>query len=248
MRMKFSSLVTRTIYAIEENEAITSERIKHFFSCSGRKDLARSIEDGDSIFTALTKEEHKYWTFFDYDLLDEMIITFCRGKPIMDELTEYKSLFKDYCENRLSQIVPSEGNLENTNPESQIYVKIDSRFFDDDINIQKVSKRTEQTGFSLKDLKRIEARLSELLEIKHLILLNVETGCIELTFHHFEESNPLLSLNTPKKINLALLGVKWISCNNENCNLELFISPPPIDVHILSSDHCKLHAFISTIL
>lgn len=244
IKRKFASLVTKTVLAMEASETTTSERIKEFLNECEMEDLADCIEPQHTVFTAMKKVgENKPWSFFDYEILEDFIDAFCNDKSINDVLSQYKSHFKEYCERRLDEIAPECFSMSlNVHPKSKICMKIDKLFFGKDIDGKKLLSRKEsdeEMASSLICIKELQLKISELLGIKHLILLSIETGCIKLTFKHFRGSNPLLSISAMSKIILAFLGVKMIVCEAESYDLHLYISPPPNFKDASSPNNCK---------
>ena len=231
MKRKFAGLVCKVVTALEEAESVTSAKIKIFLIQDDRKDLADCIDSDISISKAMLKlAEQEPWSFFDYEILEEIVSDFCGNKPIVQEFEHYKSQFYEYCERRLDEIPLEHRNLEHIHSESLLCVKYDKNFFGKKVDVQNLfSKRptSEEDLPTLSMIKSLQQHLSEVLGIKHLILLNVEMGCIELTFRHFKDSNPLQSLSTPQKVILALIGIKKICCGTESYDLQFNVIPSP---------------------
>ena len=230
IRREFAGLVCRIATALEESETVTSSTIKLFLSQDGRKDLASCIDPDDNISMMMLKlTEKDPWSFFDYEILEAIVKNFCRNKPIAQEFKEYISHFQAFCERRLDEIPLEHRSLEHIHSESLICVKFDKNFFERKVDIKELLSRkptNDEELPSLSTIKKLQHKLSELLGIDHLILLNIEMGCIELTFRHFNEGNPLCLLSTPQKLCLALLGVSKIHCGTESHDLNLYIIPP----------------------
>ncbi len=235
IRMKFASLVTTTALVIRKSEN-TSDDLKTFFTECGMKELANSIDAQDSVSLIMRRvHENKGWSFFDYELLEQIIKTFCRHEQeIMQDLKEYIMDFKNFCERRLYE-VPREifaMELLHVHSKAEVILKIDKEFLgEEEVKVksllggEKIGK--EELELSLNKIKKLQCRLAEVLGIEHLIFLDARIGCIELTFRHFKENNPILLLSTPDKITLALIGVKRIQCDTVSRDLQLYISPPP---------------------
>ena len=232
MRRKFASLVSKTAMAINN----TSDDLKTFFFGCGMKDLANSIDPQEVISTTMRRVyESKGWSFFDYELLELIIKTFCKeDEQIKLDLREYIQDFQSFCERRLYEI-PIEifaMELPHIHPKAKVVMKIDKEFFGEDSNSMNNILRGEivdenEVTLSLNRIKKIQRRLSEVLNVENLIFLDAQKGCIELTFRHFEEINPLLFLTTLKKISLVFIGVYRIHCDAEFYDLRLYTSPPP---------------------
>ena len=233
MRRKFASLVSKTAMAIKNDTS--SGDLKSFFTGCSMKDLANSIDSKDAISTTMEKVyESKGWSFFDYELLELIIKTFCKDEQIKVDLNEYILDFQNFCKRRLYEVPIEIFNMKlpHVHPKAKVVMKIDKEFFGEDFNGVKSILGGEGTGgdelmLSLNRIKKIQRRLSEVLNVENLIFLDAQIGCIELIFRHFKGSNPLLLLSTLKKINLAFIGVTRIHCDAEVYDLRLYTSPPP---------------------
>ena len=230
IKMKFAGLVFKITTALEESDAVTCTKIKTYLIQGSRKDLADCVDPHDTVSMAMLKlTEREPWSFFDYEILEEIVHDFCGNKPVVQDFKDYKSHLQAFCERRLDEIPLEYRSLEHIHSESLICLKFDKNFFNKKIDIKELLSReptNDEELPSLSTVKRLQLKLSELLGIDHLILLNIEMGCIELTFRHFNEENPLLLLSAPQKICLALLGVRKIHCDTESYDLNLYITPP----------------------
>ena len=226
IRIKFASLVSKTALVIDK----TSDDLKYFFAGCGMKELANNIDSQDSISAIMGQvTEVKGWSFFDYELLEHFIETFCKDEEIIEDLKRYKLYFQGFCERRLYEVPVNifDMNLPHVHSEAKVVMKIDEEFFDEGTGIRNLLTSEKPSAVSLSKIKKIQHKLSKVLSIEHLTFLDAQEGCIELTFRHFEENNPILSLSTLKGINLALIGVNKITCGSESYNLQPYVSPPP---------------------
>ena len=250
IKRKFASLVTKTVVAMEASQTTTSERIKEFLNECDMEDLADSIQPQCTVFTAMKKVgESKPWSFFDYEILEDLIEAFCTNdKSINDVLTQYKSYFREYCKRRLDEITPECFSMSiHAHPKSKICMKVDKLFFGKDINSKELLSGKEngkEMASSLISIKELQLKFSELLGIKHLTLLSIESGCIKLTFRHFKGSNPLPKISTISKIVMALLEVKTVACEAESYDLQMYNSPPPNFKNVSSQNSCKCIALL----
>ena len=146
---------------------------------------------------------NKYWSYFDYELLSTIINTWC--KDLKPDLETYISAFVNYCELRVCEL-PSdscERELPKLDSKVRLYIKIDSTFLND---MQRIK---------LKDIKDLQSSLSELL-CTSLFLLNVEDGCIKLTFHCLHELDALFPVSSKQGEDLQSLGVTMIYSENHH--------------------------------
>lgn len=233
IRRKFASLVIKTELAIQMSNA-TVDNLKHFFFECGMNKLATSINPQDSVPTIMKRvSDCRGWSFFDYELLESFIEAFCEDEHVTEILKNYVAYFIEFCKRRLFEI-PIEifdTNMPHVDSKTKVVIKVDREFFGEDSNMknflsgEKLEK--DMMVLTLNKIKKIQRKLSDLLGIKHLIFLNAQEGCIKLSFRHFEDSNPVILLSTLKKISLALIGVKIISCDMESYDLKFLVSPPP---------------------
>ena len=135
IRLKFSSLVSKTATVIN----YTSSDLKTFFSGCGMKELASKIDSSDPISTTLRcVHESNVWSFFDYELLEQIIYAFCKDEEIVKVLKAYITDFKCFCERRLYEI-PVETfamKLPHVHSNAKISIKIDNEFFGEETNIK----------------------------------------------------------------------------------------------------------------
>lgn len=199
----------------------TTDDIKYYLNDCGYSELANPIEHQDTISSVLHKiGESKLWSFFDYELLEDLADTFCKDSTLTESINVYKMHFKEYCERRLDEVPLECLNMDvhNIHPESKICMKIDKRFDDNG------KLREEGMHSSLSSIKELQIKLSELLGIKHLVLLSVEMGCIKVVLRHFKDANPLSSISIANQVVLSLLGVREIHCDVEFYDLQPYLT------------------------
>ena len=170
---KFATLVTNVAGAMEKS-GTSIESLKLFFHTCGMTKLADSVRPTDKVAEVFSKvTTGNYWTFFNYELLESVINTFCKeDESITVDLDSYITSFKSYCERRLYEVpAPSlKTDMPNSGPMLKFHIKLDKNF-----------------NVSVNDIKNIQHVISKLLDIKHLYLVNITAGCIELTFQCFKE-------------------------------------------------------------
>ena len=203
MKNKFASLVCMTMESLEKQSKTVKDLIVLLKGCdtldrgSNRliKHLKKLIKVGDIKDAFLVLFD--YWSYFDYELLSTIINTWC--KDLKPDLDNYISDFVNYCELRVCE-VPSDScgrELPKLDSKKRLYIKIDSTFLHD---MQRIK---------LKDIKNLQSSLSELL-CTSLFLLNVEDGCIKLTFHCLHELDVLFPVSSKQGEDLQRLGVTMI--------------------------------------
>ena len=213
----FATLVTRTQMHLCRSET-TAEDFKRLFIEREMIELDRRIKSTDTIPMMLDKvKQGNYWSFFNYELLASIIKCFCRETHLITELDEYVSEFKNYCQRRISEV--PHGSLCGEQPQSTFKVKLDDTFHVERIKLQK--------------LKDIQYQLEQILKMEPLQLVNVEKGCIELTFRYFNNAiSRLFPLKEAEMVALSKLGVRWLCCDKNEVVLKTFsaaASAPTID-------------------
>ena len=207
IRKSFVILVAHT-----HNELIkigtTTKALIMLFREYGIKELANQIKSSDTIPDMfLTVKDGNYWSFFNYELLETIIHSFCERTPLVGELNNYISEFRFYCKRRLSE-VPRESlklNSEEMDQQSIFYVKMDETFCIEETNLEMI--------------KDIQCKLQVILKVETLQLVNVESGCIELTFRYFNKTR-LFPLGETQKVDLTEIGIQWICCGKDKVLLK----------------------------
>ena len=121
----------------------------------------------DEIF----KSENNWCSFFDYEVLEVIILTHC--SELKDEVEEYIADFKAYCNRRIFE-APTKFTA-TSNTKFILRVKLDKEF----------------NAITVNQLKELEIRLKNLIKL-HLNLLRFENGCIVLAFESLNEEDDML--------------------------------------------------------
>ena len=204
---KFGGLVSNVERFLEKSD-VTISNLQHFFEASGLEELAMCIEPTDTISKAMRRVTvGKYWTFFNYELLESTVNTFCQSKDkiITTLLSSYITDFKVFCQRRLCEVpinALKSADRPYSKPLQTFCIKLDAHF---SINID--------------DIKKVQIRLSMLLGIKILNLIDVAEGCVELTFRVYEEVDICQWLTPTTKNKLANINIKWLQCGSETIQI-----------------------------
>ena len=241
---RFAGLVIKTNNALAKSKD-ASKALKNFFSlCPYLHKLASKIDSSDDISTIIGKvRDCNAWSFYNYELLEQIIDSFLsEDEGIVKELKDYKAHFDSYCRCRLYEIPDSifQLKLPNVDPDSKVVMKIDTKFFNEENVLEKLLSgadvNEDEPTMTLEDIKRIQYKLSRMLNTDCLVFLDAKRGCIELSFGHFSETNPLSSMSMLQKIVLALLGVLKIHCGDVSHDLRSYVSlPPNLELHACKS-------------
>ena len=206
IRSSYARLVVRTQVHLRRSDT-TAEDLQLLFSECGMDELADQIDPADTIPVILSKVKRgKYWSFFNYELLADIINSLCKETPLVAELASYISDFAIYCRRRVSEVPRGSLSGEHIDKQSPPVFKIK---LDDTFDIQECS---------LKRIKDIQYQLQKILKRK-VILVNVESGCIELTFRYFSNVR-LLPMEETQRAALIEIGVQWLRCGKDEVVLK----------------------------
>jgi hypothetical protein len=195
--LKFASLIATTGLALERCH-VTAENLKLFLGSYSVKQIAESISSSDTITEAMTKVSiGNYWSFFNYELLEMVIATYCKSTDVIDHLEAYKSDFQVYCTRRLFEI-PAILFENSSDSMLKFYIKTDNNF-----------------TVSVNDIKNIQLIVSKMLDVRPLYLIDVQKGCVKLNFgcfKNFEEIFPLESRDEIRRSLSQLPAVEYLQC------------------------------------
>lgn len=195
----FGGLVAHTEKSLQ-NSNNSAENLVTFFRNSELEDLANSIqlEDlankirSDSIPTVLTKvKKGGYWSFFNYEVLENMIHYYCDETPTVKHLDNYISKFKEYCQRRVSEVPAGTftGDMSSKFAAKVFKVKLDQKF---------------SISSPLDSIKHVQYRIQQILNRKPIVLVGVEDGCIQLSFRYFDA---MISVGEKETACLTEIGV-----------------------------------------
>ena len=215
MRNSFAKLVTRTQMQLRHSETTIGD-LRTLFIEHEMEELANRVESTDTIPMVLNKVKRgNYWSFFNYEILESIITSCCKGTHLIAELDDYVSEFKAYCQRRVSEVPRGSLSGEHIDKQSIFKVKMDDSFHIQDT--------------TLKRLKSIQYRLQKVLKMNPLQLVDVEDGCIELTFRYFNNAMAkLFPWGKEEKIALTEIGVQQLCYDKEVLlKINAALSSPP---------------------
>lgn len=191
IHQKFGRLVSKTEKALETSRMrITADNLKSFLESSSYEKVAVKIRVSDTIPMAMrTITKSKCWSFFDYELLNSLITTYCDDEDVlMREYKQYVIDFTAYCTRRMYEVPTSAFPPVESGP--RFAIKLDKDF---DVPVS--------------DIKMMELKLSRILRVE-LKLIKVKDGCIELTCKYFGVKRVIIGLNEEELNCLKELGVQ----------------------------------------
>lgn len=159
IKADFAVLSAKTKKLLEQKKTASQDIIFLFKSYSK---LYKAIKQYKN-FNKLLLKLSDYWSFFDYDILQLIIRSYCN--ELIDEFIEYEEKFKSYCRRRLCEV--PDGIVGVKTSKDYVFCKYDEMF------------SYEKTR--LWDVKVLNAKLSKLLKTK-LVLRSIREGCIEITY------------------------------------------------------------------
>lgn len=181
-----------------DKSAIGTQHLKLFFNGCGMQQLAESINHAESSSAAMNMATtEKYWTFFNYELLESMITTLCKAEE--PRLNSYKADFKVYCKRRLVAVpaIISENASPGSDDVLRFTIMLDRNF-----------------SISINDVKSLQHMISELLNVRPLYLIGIRDGSVELTFGCFKKFGEVFPEGRREEIALKLAEhkVKLLQC------------------------------------
>lgn len=182
-------------------QSVIAEDFITLFTTYKLEELAEQIDHSDRVFEIFEKiRKGNYWSFFNYELLEIIINAFLRDTSLVKEMANYLVKFKEYCQHRVSEVPRGIVNGENVDPNyssGMFKVKMDDEFC-----------------VQASDIKDVQHKLQIILNEKPILLADVDHGCIELIFRHFNKAG-IFPIEETKKVALAEIGVVVIFDKDE---------------------------------
>ena len=166
----------------------------------------RECKTIDEIF----EEGEKYWSYFDYDPIQSLIIClFDEKHDLRTKLTKYFEHFKGYA-SRLVAECPSIIHNGREEDEKVLVFKIEDMAYQE---------------LTTNDLKLLCFRLNSAIGSYHLSLLSTSNGCIQLTFRtNFQIEDKKFELSKEQQESLRNVGVISVSYGDQEYNLKYRLS------------------------
>ncbi len=198
IQRKFGSLVCKTEKALETSMVqITIDNLRSFLETSECERVAKCIKDNDTIPEVMRRITRSgCWSFFNPELLQSLIDTYCSGKQVANDYRAYLSEFREYCKRRLYEVPASVFPPTDDDSSPRIVVKLDVKF-----------------DVPLLQIKEIQFRLSKICGVE-LKLIRIRNGCIELTFSYFSKKGIIKQEETE----LEKIGVKSLHYGTHEVN------------------------------
>ena len=199
----FIALEIQLRRALIRSEAIANEIIP-IIARKNHK-YSKIFKDSDTI-DKLLDEAEKHWSFFDYDLIELLILCLFEDEQhhLKVLLKEYAASFEKYARRRICEC-PS--NI----------------FEDEKKNGKVVVFKIEECNFeamTVDELKKLCSRLNSAIGSYKLRLLKTDPGCVQLTFRALPSADEMIQKLTRKEQQaLRNMGVLSITCGEQILNL-----------------------------
>lgn len=194
IREKFADLVIETAVSLEESVSLKLSTLKLFLS-SYHTSLN---DDSDKCVTDVMRRASRYWSFYSYKILQQIIKKFGSNDD-QNRLETYDSEFHKYGQRRLCEIPADALKTNKGHYETALYFKTDKTF-----------------NNPLEDAIELECKLSKVFGME-LHLVDVREGCVELIFSCDHTLRRMLhSLSSGQRDQLSKLGIlRLYDDNNE---------------------------------
>ena len=198
IQQKFASLVIDVQKALVKNqwklEDVISS-IKLYY----RSDEVSKLLDGSESFGEIFGRLSKYLSFFNYRFI-KLIVHKLSSTAITKKLKKYKKAFREYSKLRICEC-PA-GAFGSCEDNEKVYVL----------------KTEMKLNDSLEEYEKLQFEMNKVLGGKLLRLINVEEGCVQLTFRGFVE--PELSLSKENGQELRNTGVLRLTYGDQIFNFK----------------------------
>ena len=182
---------------------ISAEKVIQLFSREDPR-FREIFKECDSI-DEIINEGRKYWSFFDYALIELLIICFFEEEhELNSRLKTYKTEFKEYARHRVCECPSNVFGDEEENGKVLVF-KIEDRNFE---------------TMTLDELEKLCFNLNSAIGSYHLRLLKTDPGCVQLTFRALPSADKMIQkLTGEEKQALRNMGVLSITYGEQTLNL-----------------------------
>ena len=165
------------------------------------REIFKDCDSIDEIFN----EGRKYWSFFDYALIELLIICFFEEEhELNSRLKTYKTEFKEYARRRVCECPSNVFGDEEENGKVLVFKIEDCNF----------------ETMTLNELEKLCFDLNSAIGSYHLRLLKTDPGCVQLTFKALPSADKMIQkLTREEKQALRNMGVFSITYGEQTLNL-----------------------------
>ena len=196
IKERFASFVLDVQKDLEKNDRKLEDVISLTKFCHhGKSDEIDQLFDGCTSFADGLGRLSKYFSYFDYGIIKLIVSKLISSTAITKKLKKYKKAFREYSKLRICEC-PA-GAFGSREDQEKVYkLKTELKLND-----------------SLEECEKLQFEMNRVLGGKLLRLINVEEGCVQLTFRGFVE--PELSLSKDNSQELRNIGVLCLAYGDQ---------------------------------
>ena len=205
LKRKFASLVFDVQKALVSNqwkvEDVTTLIKLHYQS----DEISKLLDESESIAEIFGRLS-KYFSFFNYNII-KLIVSKLNSTAIIKKLKKYKKAFREYSKLRICECpAGASGSRED---KEKVYVL----------------KTEMKLNNSLEEYEKLQFEMNKVLGGKLLRLIDVEEGCVQLTFRGFVEAE--LSLLKENGQELRNIGVLCLTYGDQEFDFSILVPQKP---------------------
>ena len=205
LKRKFASLVFDVQKALVSNqwkvEDVTTLIKLHYQS----DEISKLLDESESIAEIFGRLS-KYFSFFNYSII-KLIVSKLNSTAIIKKLKKYKEAFREYSKLRICEC-PA-GAFGSREDKEKVYVL----------------KTEMKLNNSLEEYEKLQFEMNKVLGGKLLRLIDVEEGCVQLTFRGFVEAE--LSLSKENGQELRNIGVLCLTYGDQEFDFSILVPQKP---------------------
>ena len=204
IKRKFSSLVFDVQKALVNNWKL--EEVVSLIKVHYQSDQINTLLDGSKSIAEIFGRLSKHFSFFNYGIL-KLLVHKLNSTAIAKKLKKYKKAFREYSKLRICEC-PA-GAFGSCEDREKVYML----------------KTEMKLNDSLEDYEKLQFEMNKVLGGKLLRLINVEKGCVQLTFRGFVE--PELSLSKENEQELRNIGVLCLTYGDQVFDFSSLVPQKP---------------------
>ena len=221
IQRKFSSLVFDLQKALVNNQW-QLEDVMTLIKLHYPSDETSKLLDGSESIAEIFVRLSKYFSFFNYSII-KLIVSKLNSTTITKKLKKYKKAFREYSKLRICEC-PA-GTFGSCEDQEKAYVL----------------KTEMKLNDSLEEYEKLQFQMNKVLGGKLLRLVNVEEGCVQLTFKGFVE--PELSLSKENGQELRNIGVLCLTYGDQVFDFSNLVSQKPAKPGMYTCMHVNMRKY-----
>ena len=207
IQRKLSSLVFDLQKALVDSQWKLEDVVSLIKVHYQNSDQINKLLDGSESTAEIFGRLSRYFSFFNYGIL-KLLVHKLNSTAITKKLKKYKKAFREYSKLRICECpVGAFGSCED---KEKVYVL----------------KTEMKLNDSLEEYEKLQYEMNKVLGGKLLRLINVEEGCVQLTFRGFVE--PELSLSKENEQELRNIGVFCLTYGDQVFDFSSLVPQKPV--------------------